>query len=133
MLLHHSSENDAHAPTNEARHNIINLIKNDREAMRNKNVAKKKATTKFKSDGTHHSGKMVGVAGAPMGLKGLRKAKQSKNKAKQKSLNEQGVEGEENAKIEALNMVSEVRVRMDLSPCTQSRRIPFLAAALCSP
>jgi hypothetical protein len=100
-----SFENDAHAPTNEARHNIVNLIKNDREAMKNTNVAKKKATTKFKSDGTHHSGKMVGAAGAPMGLKGLRKAKKSKNKAKQKMVNEQAVEGKEGAKTDALNQV----------------------------
>jgi len=96
-------KNSAHAPTNEARHNIVNLIKNDREAMKNTNMAKKKATTKFKSDGTHQSGKMVGVAGAPMGLKGLRKAKKSKKRALQKSMDEEGAEGEKKAFSEALN------------------------------
>jgi len=106
-----SFENQAHAPTNETRHNIVNLIKNDREAMKNTNQMKKKATTKFRSDGSHQSGKKVGVSGAPMGLKGLRKVKASKKKLKEKMEDVEGADGAEKAKVDALNKESALALK----------------------
>ncbi|GMI40346.1 hypothetical protein TeGR_g13332 [Tetraparma gracilis] len=78
----------AHAPTNKSRHNVVNLLNNDREAIAAGATKKKnKAKSKF-AGGVHEaSGKAVGQAGAATGVRGLRKtaniAKAKKERLKQ--------------------------------------------------
>ena len=73
--------NDAHVPINEKRHNVMNLLNNDRSAMKSEKVGKKKAISKF-AGGVHEgTGKQINRISSMMGVKGLKKTAASKKNA----------------------------------------------------
>ncbi|GMI13799.1 hypothetical protein TrVE_jg9649 [Triparma verrucosa] len=79
-----SFKNDAYVPINEKRHNVANLLTNNRDAMKDVKVVKKKPPSRFVNGVDTVSGKAVGSQ-AKMGLKALGKSKQSKKVASEKA------------------------------------------------
>ncbi|GMH66001.1 hypothetical protein TL16_g04334 [Triparma laevis f. inornata] len=104
-----SFKNDAFVPINEKRHNVANLLTNNREAMKNEKVVKKKPPSRFVNGIDTVSGKAVGSQ-AKMGLKALGKSKTSKKIASQKAgsasnADQSRADIENNLQAEGLNRV----------------------------
>ena len=55
-----SFKNDAYVPINEKRHNVANLLTNNRDAMKDVKVVKKKPPSRFVNGIDTVSGKAVG-------------------------------------------------------------------------